>query len=344
MKTIHAENLKNLCTRMFMAAGTPHEEAEIVVDNLVRASLRGVDSHGVRAIPRYIQNITEGKIVPDAPIVVIKDTLTTAMWDNNRGFGFVAGKKAMETAMRKADTYGVGAVGTYNPKEGDDHIGALYYYAEMAALQDMIGIVTCSCSPNMAAWGGAARVIGVNPIAIAVPAGTHPPIVWDIATSQVAVGHLSVMAMRGEAIPEGWLLDKDGQPTTDPKAYFDGGALLPFGTYKGYGLAIIIDAITGGLGAGCSFDNQRYGHLFMAIDPSGFTPLQDFKSRVDRLIGYIKASPRRPGVQEVFVPGEIEQRTMERRLKNGIPLDDPDWNALAKTATAQGIDVEDFAD
>lgn len=329
---------------MFMAAGTPQEEAEIVVDNLVRTSLRGVDSHGVRAIPRYINNIKEGKIVPDAPIIVIKDASTTAMWDNNRGFGFVTGKKAMETAMHKADNYGIGAVGTYNSKEGDDHIGALYYYAEMAALKGKIGIVTCSCHPGMAAWGGASRVIGVNPIAIAVPAGKHPPIVWDIATSQVAVGHLAVMAMRGEPIPEGWILDKEGQPTTDPKDFFEGGALLPFGTYKGYGLAIIIDALTGGLGAGCSFDNKRYGHLFMAIDPSGFTPFQDYKSRVDRLIDYIKASPTRTGVKEVFVPGEIEHRTMEKRITEGIPLDDPDWGALSKTATELGVDVEQIVE
>ncbi len=342
MTIIHAENLTKLCVRMFMAAGTPREEAEIVVDNLVRTSLRGVDSHGVRAIPRYIQNIADGKIVPDAPIVVIKDTPTTAMWDNNRGFGFVTGKKAMETAMRKADAYGIGAVGTYNPKEGDDHIGALYYYAEMAALKDKIGLVTCSCSPGMAAWGGASRVVGVNPIAIAVPAEKHPPIVLDIATSQVAVGHLSVMAMRGEPIPEGWILDKDGQPTTNPRDFFEGGIFLPFGTYKGYGLAVIIDAITGGLGAGCSFDNPRYGHFFLAIDPAGFTPIQDYKARVDRLIDYIKASTLRPGVKEVFVPGEIEQRTMARRLKDGIPLDDPDWTALTQTAAKLGIDVQDF--
>jgi len=339
MKLIQAEKLKKLCVQMFMIAGTPQEEAEIVVDNLVRTSLRGVDSHGVRAIPRYINNLKEGKIVPEAPIVVMKETLTTAMWDNNRGFGFVTGKKAMEAAMQKADKHGIGAVGTYNPKEGDDHIGALYYYAEMAALKGMIGIVTCSCHPGMAAWGGASRVRGVNPIAIAVPADKHPPIVWDIATSQAAVGHLSVMAMRGEPIPEDWILDKEGQPTTNPKDFFDGGALLPFGTYKGYGLAIIIDAITGGLGAGCSFDNKRYGHLFMAINPSGFTTLQEYKARVDRLIDYVKASTKRPGVKEIYVPGEIEYRTMEKRSKEGIPLDDPDWEAISKTATELGIDV-----
>ena len=213
MKLIQAEKLKKLCIQMFMTAGTPQEEAEIVVDNLVRTSLRGVDSHGVRAIPRYINNLKEGKIVPEAPIVVMKETLTTAMWDNNRGFGFVTGKKAMEAAMQKADKHGIGAVGTYNPKEGDDHIGALYYYAEMAALKGMIGIVTCSCHPGMAAWGGASKVIGVNPIAIAVPADKHPPIVWDIATSTVyPVSNQWLPGLSKSSIPVVSCTSKNFQP------------------------------------------------------------------------------------------------------------------------------------
>jgi len=340
MPNIQADKLRKLSLAIFMAAGTPQEESEMVVDNLIRTSLRGVDSHGVRAIPRYIQEIKTGLITPGVPIKVLKDTPTTAMWDNNNGFGFVAGRRAMETAIRKADGYRTGAVGTQNATGGDDHIGALYYYAEMAALKDMIGIVTCTTSPTMVAWGGTSRVLGVNPISIAVPAGKHPPIVWDIATSQVAVGHLQVMAMRGEPIPEGWILDKEGRPTTNPKAFFEGGAFLPFGTYKGYGLSLIIDAITGGLGSGCSFDNPRYGHLFMAIDPAGFTPLQDFKAKVDRLIDNVKASRKRPGVEEVFIPGEIERRTMEKRLREGIPVDDPDWQALSKTAREVGVDPE----
>ncbi len=341
MPNIQAEKLRRLCIDIFVAAGTPQEEAEIVIDNIIRTNLRGVDSHGIRNIPRYIQNIKKGKITPGAPVKVLKETPTTAMWDINNGFGFVAGKRAMETAMRKADSYRIGAVGTCNPTGGDDHIGALYYYAEMAALKDMIGIVTCTTAPEMAAWGGASRVLGVNPISIAVPAENHPPIVWDIATSQVAVGHLSVMAMRGEPIPEGWLLDKEGRPTTDPKALSEGGALLPFGTYKGYGLALIIDAITGGLGSGCSYDNPRYGHLFMAIDPSAFTPLQEFKARVGHLIKYVKASRTGPGVKEVFVPGEIELKTMEKRLREGIPIDDPDWKALLKTAKEVGVALKE---
>jgi LDH2 family malate/lactate/ureidoglycolate dehydrogenase len=340
MPTFQAEKLGKLGVSMLTAAGTPNDEADIVANNLIRASLRGVDSHGVRNIPNYVQAIKQGRIVPGAPIIVIKETPTTAMWDNNNGFGFVSGKKAMETAIRKADGYRFGAVGTYNPKRGFDHIGALYYYAEMAAQKDMIGIVTCNTMPLLAAWGGTSRVLGNNPIAIAVPAGEYPPIILDIACTQVAAGHLGVMAMRGETIPEGWIFDKNGNPSTDPKAFFEGGAMTPFGTYKGYGLAMIIDAITGGLGSGCSLDNISYGHLFTAIDPAGFTPLKDFKARIDSLIRHVKASPKRPGVKEIFVPGEIEWNTMEKRSVEGIPVDDPDWQALSKTARELGLDPE----
>lgn len=341
-KVIAVDQLRRFCHEIFKKAGTPDEETEIILDNLIRTSLRGVDSHGIRNIPSYIQRgINQGRITPGAPILVLHETPTTAMWDNNNAFGFVAGKRAMEAAIRKAEVYGIGAVGTCNRTGGFDHIGCLGYYSELAAIQDKIGIVTCSTMPLIAAWGGASRVLGNNPISIAVPAESYPPIVWDIACSQVAAGHLRVMAMRGEPIPEGWILDTAGQPTTDPQAFFDGGALLPFGTYKGYGLATMIDALTGGLGAGCSLDNTMYGHLFMAIDPAGFTPLHEYKARVDRLIAHIKASPTRPGVDEVFVPGELEYRTMQQRLKKGIPIDTPDWEALIQTANALGVEFSD---
>ena len=340
MPNIQSEKLRTLCTDIFVAAGAPRDESVIIVDNLIRTNLRGVDSHGVRAIPRYVQNVKKGTITPGAPIKVLRETKTTAMWDNNNGFGFVAGRRAMEQAMRRAGEYGTGAVGTQNKSGGDDHIGALYYYSEMAALQDKIGVVTCSTSPIMPAYGATSRLLGVNPISIAVPAGKYPPIVWDIATSQTAVGHLQVMAMRGQPIPEGWILDKEGNPSTNPKDFLDGGMMLPFGTYKGYGLAMIIDAITGGIGAGCSFDNPLYGHVFMAIDPAAFTPIEEFKARIDRLIDYAKASRKKPGVEEIFVPGEIERRTMEKRLKEGIPVDVPDWQALSKTARDLGLDPE----
>jgi LDH2 family malate/lactate/ureidoglycolate dehydrogenase len=341
MPTIKAESLKKLCFALLKAAGTSTEESEIVAEIIIRANLRGVDSHGVRNIPRYIQSIKGGTIVPDAPTVVLRETLTTAMWDVNNAFGFVAGKKAMETAIRKAQQHKFGAVGTLNSKDGEDHIGALYYYAEMAALKDMIGVVTCSGKPLVAAWGGTSRMLGINPIAIAIPAGKFPPIILDISTTQTSRGHLYVKQLRGESIPEGWILDKEGKSSINPQDFFDGGALLPFGTYKGYGLSVIIEAITGAIGAGCSHDTSSNGHFYLAIDPTGFTTMEEFKDRVDGLIKHLKASHTVPGVDQVFVPGEIGNRTMEKRLKEGIPVDEAYWSGLVDIAKTLGVDPEE---
>lgn len=339
---IEAGRLKKLSIAILAAAGTPQEESEIVAENIIRANLRGVDSHGVRNIPRYIDDIKCGKITPGVSFTVLNETSTTAMWDVNNAFGFVAGKKAMETAIEKAKQYKMGAVGTYNSKGGDDHVGALYYYSEMAAQKGMIGAVL-STSPlsRVAPWGGTKGALSVNPVSIAIPAENYPPIIFDISCTPVSVGHLAVMMARAESVPEGWLIDKEGKPTTDPQAFFAGGALLPFGTYKGYGLAVIIEAITGALGSGCSHDSIGFGHFYAALDPSGFVPFKEFTARIDGFIGRLKSVPPMSGVEEVFIPGEIENRTMEKRLKEGIPVDDTFWEKLLNTARELGINSEE---
>jgi len=345
MPTINAEPLKNACIAILAASGTPPEEAEIVADHIIKANLRGIDSHGVRNLPRYIRAIKKGTIVPGASIQVMKETPTTALWDVNNAFGFVAGKRAMEAAIRKAEQHVFGAVGTYNSKGGFDHIGALYYYSEIAAQQNMVGIVTSSRKPRVAAWGGKSKVLAINPLSIAVPAANNPPIILDISMTNASRGHLGVMAARGEKVPEGWILDADGNSITDPKIFFEGnesGVLLPFGGHKGYGLEVIIEAITGGLGACCSHDSIGYGHLYVAVDPSGFVPLNEFKSRIEKLIMHVKASATIPGVAEVFLPGEIENRMMAKRLQEGIPVDDVFWKALQDTGKEVGVRIQDF--
>jgi LDH2 family malate/lactate/ureidoglycolate dehydrogenase len=342
MPNIRSEALKELCIAILEAAGTPGDEAEVVADIVVRANLRGIDSHGVRNIPRYIKEIKSGDIHPGASIKILKETPTTELWDVNNAFGFVAGKKAMEKAIKKAEKHWIGAVATLNSKGGDDHIGALYYYSELAAQKDMIGIAHSTRTPRVAAWGGKSKALAINPISIAVPAANAPPINLDISMTWTSRGHLGVKAARGEMVPEGWILDPDGQPTTDPKTFFEGkeGILIPFGAYKGYGLAVVLEAITGGLGAGCSHDSIGFGHLYAAINPAGFVPVNEFKERVGNFIKHLKASAPRPDVEEVFVPGEIENRTRERRLREGIPVDDVFWEALLKAAEDVGVDGE----
>jgi LDH2 family malate/lactate/ureidoglycolate dehydrogenase len=339
MLIFQEEQWRKLGVKMFKVAGATDEQAETVTEILVKTSLHGIDSHGVRAIPNRIRNLKKGRISPDAEIWVLKDTLTTALWEGGKQFGHVVAKKAMETAIEKAESYRMGWVSTVS-----QHIGALFYYSLMAAKKGMIGIVTCrvgTVGGRTTPYGGKEGRFGTNPLSICIPAYEEKPILLDIATSIVATGHLDVMAAREEKAPEGWLIDKDGNPTTDPKDYSRGGLMVPFGTYKGYGLSVIIAALPMFL-PGLEFENEsktyHWGHTFMALDPAGFMPLQTFRERTDALIRYIKSCPPLPG-QEVLMPFEREWRAKERRSKEGIPVDEPFWEDIVKAGEEIGLDV-----
>jgi LDH2 family malate/lactate/ureidoglycolate dehydrogenase len=305
----------------------------------MEASLFGIDSHGIRALPGHLRNLKKGRIQPDAEITVLKDTPTTALWEGGREFGHVVGQKAMEAAIQKAQAYGMGWVSTVS-----EHIGGLFYYALMAAKQDMIGIVTCRVTTTggrITPYNGREGRFGTNPIAISIPADKENPILLDIATSMVAGGHIAVMAARGEKAPEGWLLDKDGTPSTDPNAYLQGGLMVPFGTYKGYGLSVIIAALPMFLpGLGIEQENTPYlwGHTFMALDPAGFMPVQTYKERTDALIQYIKSCPPLPG-KEVLMPFEREWRRRAQRQQEGILVDDLFWQDFIDVGKELGIDI-----
>lgn len=336
------ERLRRLGVSMFEAAGVSADEAEIVTDILVSTSLHGVDSHGVRAIPGYIEGIREGRLVPGTPIKVLMDTPTTAMWDAGPGFGFVAGKRAMEAAIEKAKVYKIGSVGT----RGTGHIGALYWYSILAVRNDMIGITLGRGGGHGAApYGGVEGRLGINPFSIAIPAGEAKPIVLDMATTGVAMGHLQVMALRGEEAPEGWLIRPDGTWARDPMAFRRGEAAPvcfghPYSEYKGYGLSVIVEALAGAIGSGCCLHETGFGHTYTAIDPTGFCPLEEFKARVDSMVRDIKSSARRPGFNEILLPGEPEWNEEERRLREGVFVDDTWWEDIALKARELGIDVD----
>jgi LDH2 family malate/lactate/ureidoglycolate dehydrogenase len=337
MPTYPAEKLRALGIKMFNTVGASKEQAETVTDILIDTSLFGIDSHGVRALPGHVRNLKKGRIRPDAEITILKDTLTTALWDGGQQFGHVVGKQAMDMAIKKAQSYHMGWVSTVS-----EHIGALYYYSLMAAKQGLIGIVTCKTTAHRTTpYGGREGRFGTNPMSICIPAEKENPILLDMATSIVASGHLAVMAARGETVPEGWLIDKDGNPTTDPSDYFKGGFMVPFGTYKGYGLSIIISAlpmfIPGEIGD--LTKPTRWGHTFMALNPEGFMPLQTFKERTDDLIQYIKSCPPLPG-REVLMPFEREWRVREQRSKEGVFIDEQFWTNFIDVGQEIGIDVD----
>lgn len=344
MEILGVDQLRKLGTEIFKAAGVPDDEANLVTKLLVRANLQGHDSHGVIRIPPYCKAIRKGQIKPGAKISIVRETPNTALIDGNWGFGQSVATQAMEIAIRKAERNSISSVALFNC----NHVGRLWDYSVMAPEHDMIGIVTANVRRvHVAPFGGREKMLGTNPLCFASPAGKMKPFILDIATSVVAEGKVRVSLHKKEELPNGWIIDKEGRPSKNPADLYDGGALLPLGGvvgYKGFGLGLVAE-ILGGTLSGVSYAYSKkleYGNfLFMeAINISSFTPINKFKDRMDDLIMAMKTSKTAPGYTEILIPGELEFRTEERRLKEGIPLPDTTWRQLVKTANEFNLDIE----
>ncbi|MEM4311290.1 MAG: Ldh family oxidoreductase [Nitrososphaerales archaeon] len=337
MYLIQHNRLREIGIKIFEQLGASKEEAEIVANHLVESNLVGHDSHGVVRIPEYVGRIIGKPILKiEAPpiklkakIKVIRETPTTALIDGDWGFGQVVARRAMEIAIKKAKDYQVGLVAARNC----DHVGRAGEFPLMASEQDMIGALFVKTVPVMAPVGGRGRVIGNNPISIAIPANDGKPILLDFAMSVAAGGKIIMAIEKGENIPEGWIIDSEGNPSTNPKDYINGGALLPFARHKGYALSVIVEVLGGILsGVGALADYKGINtFLAMAIDIEAFIPLKEFKEKVDKLIRDIK-SAQRIGVEEILLPGEPELKTKERRIKEGIPIPEKTWNDIVEIA------------
>ncbi len=326
---IAAPRLASFVSAVLQHVGVPADDADLVADTLAEADLRGVHSHGVMRLPVYVKRIQTGVVRAKALVAVIADGPAFAQMDAHNSLGQVVSVRAMDLAIAKARATGVAVVGVAH----STHFGAAAYYALRAVSQQMIGVAITNTLPLMPAVGGAAKVVGNNPIAYAVPAGRKKPVVLDIATSVVAHGKVQRARGRGDRIPLGWGVDRRGAPTDQPEEIMDGGMLLPVGGHKGFGLAMIFDLLCGPLtGAGWSSQiaglalpdharPQNVGHLFVALDVAQFRPLPAFLEDVDHYIEMVHASPRAPGVDRLYVPGEIEFETAEARRREGIPLD-----------------------
>jgi ureidoglycolate dehydrogenase (NAD+) len=339
--SVAASRLTAFAVAVLRCAGVPDAEAGIVADTLVEADLRGVHSHGVMRLPIYIKRIQAGLVRPEASATVVTEGDAFVQLDAHNGLGQVASVRAMDLAIGKARRRGIGIVGVAH----STHFGAAAYYAMQAAARQMIGVAITNTVPLMPPVGGAAKIVGNNPIAYAIPAGRERPVVLDIATSVVAHGKVQRARGRGDRVPLGWGVDRHGEPTDRPEAIMDGGMLLPFGGHKGFGLAMIFDLLCGPLtGAGASAEvaglaiggqarPQNAGHLFLAIDVAQFRPLPDFFDSVDRYVQAVRNSPRAPGIERIYVPGEIEFETADARRRDGIPIDPDviaDLNGLAR--------------
>jgi LDH2 family malate/lactate/ureidoglycolate dehydrogenase len=329
-----------------VAAGAPPHEAEIVMRHSIDANLAGHDSHGIIQIPTYIDRIQVGHIVPGAPWQIVQESPTTTVIDGFWGFGYVATERAMQLTIDKARTSMVAATTIF--RQG--HIGRLASYSLMAAQADMIGLITADsgrAAKQVAPFGGREARIGTNPLSIAVPSNLDGPLFLDMATSAVAAGKISLAVSRGESIPVGWIVDADGNPTTDPEQLKAGGALLPLGGnegYKGSGLAVIVEILCGlltGLGFGQDPTGRHNDGCFMAaFNVAAFRPLADFKREVTEFAHYLKATPPSAGSSGVFYPGEIEYIREQERRESGIEVEPATWRKLQQLAEGYGLTAE----
>jgi uncharacterized oxidoreductase len=336
--------MEALGAEILAASGLPADQAQVASHHLVESNLMGHDSHGVIRIPGYSATLLKGNLKPVGNQKVVRETPASLVWDANRSFGIVLCYSAMQEAIQRAKAHTFGAVAVHR----SGHIGRLGAYPPMAAEEDCIGVILLNGGARFTApYGGVGRRLPPNPIAISVPVEGGAPLMLDITTSVAAGGKVEVTRARGKLLPDGWLVDSLGNTVNDPNRFWeDGVAMLPFGGavgYKGYGLAMMIDAIAGGLSwAGCSSATPTRGgsgYLALAIRIDAFIDPADFKKETRILVDWVKSSPTMPGVNQIYVPGEIEDEIMRERSRVGLNIEDETWAALTKTAQELNVAV-----
>ena len=338
MPIIPHEYLWKCHYEVFKAAGVPENEARIVSNHMVKANLVGHDSHGVMYLPRYTKMVEDGLIVAGAPFEVVRETPTTAVINGNWGFGHVVLEKAMRLAIKKAKTSGIAAVTT----RYHGHIGRLGGYPEIAAEEDMIVTLVADGGgrgTNVVPYGGRERRLGTNPMSWAIPSNLEGTILVDMATCAAAMGKIAVARARGEKVPLGWIIDKDGNDTSDPNEFF---AALPAGAHKGYILSFVnqcVSNILSGMGD-CHGSDERWlarhnipprhcdACMITVINPDAFYPLEDFKREVTEFANHITSSKPAPGFSKVLYPGEYEWINAQKRRKEGISVPEKTWKEV----------------
>lgn len=343
---IDLDDLKSFCTRSLCREGMSQRDAQITATVLAETDAFGTHSHGTKNLYDYIKKIRVGGITLNQPASVIMQGAAFAVIDAHAAIGMVPAYNAVEIAMEKARSCGIGMAIVTNAT----HFGAAGYYANMAARNGMIGISMSNVDPNMTIPGARSKVIGNNPIAYAVPNQDPPSIFLDIALSSVA--SLKVVQAKKDhiSIPDSWIVDSDGLPTTDPSSYPDGCAMQPMAAHKGYGLALMVDLLTGLLvGGGSSITGEiqswlfhlkepnHVTHTFIVIDPNQFVGQQAYLDSVSHTADVIHQTPKAKGAKQVFVPGEIEWRKYQRAEKEGVHLPPDVAESLKKLSQDNGI-------
>ena len=321
-----AESLRRFVADALAKVGLPQSDAATCAELMVRADLLGADGHGIFRLPQYVRRIKGGAVNVNPKVRIAREAAGMALVDGDNGMGHVVMSFATKTAIEKAKSAGAAWVGVRN----SNHAGPASLYAAMPLDHDMIGLYLAVGNANhMAPWGGIDLLLSTNPIAVAVP-GSDGAIVLDMATSVAAYGKVKTAAQRGEAMPEGWMIDRRGRPLTDPKRA-DEGMLVPIGGYKGYGLALVFGLLAGTLnGAAMGSDTVDFnaddttptntGHAIVALSIAAFGDVDEFKRRVDKIAREIRRSKPLPGVTRVWLPGDQSRAKLEERSRSGIPV------------------------
>lgn len=348
MPIFEVDKLIHACATVFEGAGLEEQEASLIAKSLVMANLMGHDSHGVIRVVQYVKALSDGRVQAGKKIKILKEADASAVVDGEWGFGQTVCHQAMELATEKAKQRSVAVVELFNCS----HIGRLGEYVEATAEKDMIGIVMCNNHGGgllQPPFGGIESRMSPNPIAVGIPTGRDFPIVVDLTTSVVAEGKIRVKRNRGESLPEGWVIDANGKPTTDPNAFYGPprGAILPFGgisAHKGYALSIVVDVLSGALGgSGCSREGGSSGGngvFIMVLDIGAFTGRDTFREEMETFVGFLKSSPLMPGFEEILLPGEMEARMRAQKERDGVFVDDETWRQICDTGASVGVDMK----
>jgi LDH2 family malate/lactate/ureidoglycolate dehydrogenase len=347
---VSVDDLHALCVDAFTKVGVSDSDARTAADVLVTTDTWGVFTHGVKALRGYVRRLRGGGLRADARPAVVAEGPAWAVVDGNSALGMVTSVFAMRRAIDKARHSGIGYVGVRN----SCHFGAAGYYASLAASEGLIGLAMANDVPSVTAPGARGPITGSNPLAYAVPTGSDQPIMLDMATSAAAGGKVAAAHALGKSVPSGWVVDRDGTPSTDPAAFLQGGSLLPMAGHKGYGIALLIETLSAVL-TGALITRQvvpwmhgdpslptGHGAAFLAIDVAAFMPLPAFEQRIDALMREIREAPRARGAERIYLPGEMEWERRAQALVEGIVLPPDVMTNLHGLADDLGLDLDRY--
>ena len=335
---------QRLSVKILQAAGANESNAQSVAEALVKADLRGVHSHGLRQLPGYVKAIRNGELMPTTYPEIREESPTTALVSSNWTFGQVGARFAIKVAIAKATKHRVAVVSLVEAH----HIGRLGEYSEMATAEGMVCLIWASgysqIQQTAVPYGGRDKVLNTNPLSIGFPVGEESPMVLDFATTATAGGKVMLAKINGTQVPPGSIVDRDGNPTTDPEDFVNGGSQLPFGGHKGYAIMLAVEFLGRILtGSDAHAEPNRGGNhrhqgvTMMVMKADLFSPKEDVAGRADEMARQLRAVPPAPGFKEVLVPGDLEARTRSARSREGIPLSDGVWKSLVEAAASLNI-------